>query len=247
MQNDNLLKVISINESSGGYVHKARVYLVDRRILESQLRLAYKIVQTLNDLSDAKFVIIENLNATVTVIDKDWEVNTIKNPDLYYSYFDVVNEIKKKDVVISQENFQNECKRQVMESAPEGKIGRSVEIRLGLPKEKLSHKEMLADGTIPDRIYTDRLPSKYYRAEKKVNRDKILELINNNLDKTVFRAICSIYWNQVIALIFWDKETVVGMMLEDFRILPLNFTPEQYEKISNLIGHKIEKTETDEE
>ena len=184
-------------------------------------------------------MIIENLNASVTVIDHEWNVETYKSADLYYSYYDVVAEIKERDVVISQENFQNECKRQILESAPEGKSGGKIDIRIGVPKEKIEKTGKLKDGTIPERLRSEKLPAKYYRPEGKVRRDNGLQIIRTDLDKTVFRAISEIYWDKVISLVFWDKESVVGMMFDDFKILPLNFKLEQYKKISKLFGHVV--------
>lgn len=219
---EDLLQIISIQEGSGGFVHKARVFLVNRRVLEAQLRLEYKLVQTINDIKTARLILIENVNTSVTVVDQNWNIEKYSGVDLYYGYYDVVVEIKEKEAVITQENFQQECKLQISESAPDNPNKRKIEVRIGLPRA----------GDVPPR---------YYKVENKLNRDDTLEVIKIQLDKTVFKAISTIYWSNIISFVFWDKETVIGMMFDDYKILPLNLTPKQYRKISKMFGHAIDE------
>ena len=79
------------------------------------------------------------------------------------------------------------------------------------------------------------------RAECKINREEVSELLPEEFNGTIIKAIIEIYKKKIISLVFWDKGAVFGIMLQDYRILPLNVTSEQYGKLSKIYGHVIER------
>ena len=145
-------------------------------------------------------------------------ITSFKEMDVYYAYFDVLSICMTQEIRLTRQGFHDECTLMQKYSYP-AKINLSyVELRQGLLGSEDGKKKEKAMG--------------------KVDKEIFKSTIDDNFKGSVTGLFLNVYKDDIISLVFWPEEFIFGIMLNDYKIIPLKLNEASFNKICNVYKFK---------
>lgn len=222
MAGDNKIKIISVLQSLKGNAHRALCFEIARDLFLIKLKTNHKEIGKISDaISGAKILLIEDINLSVSLMDNENKVTNYRNMDFYYAIYDVLSVMISNEVRLTQESFHTECDLMRIYSSPSYVKSGVVEIRQGLEKEE-------ALGRIKKRKYNYKITKSGYH-----------NMVETQFSGSVVGLFLLTFEEDVIALDFWNNEQVFGIMLNDYKVIPLKLNGTSYDKVCTVFGYTI--------
>lgn len=215
------LRIISVLTSVKGNAHRAMCYSVDRMVFKHKLRAGYKeAFKTIGLIDDAEIILIEDINLSVHILKSDLSIESYKEMDIYYAYYDVLSVCMTKEIRLTKQSFHDECLLMQRFSYPSTTKLSYIELRQGLTKA-------INDDTL-----------KKEKALGKIEKVTFRESIEPNFKGSITGLFLNTFKNDIISLVFWPDEFIVGLMLNDYKIIPLKLNEASYEKVAKVYKFK---------
>lgn len=218
------LKIISVLGSTTGDALRAFCYDLDRNDYRIKLTLEHpEAAEVIHQISKAKIIMIEDIKLTATILMYNNQIKVYDNMDIYYAFFDTLAKCVKGSVRLTQEGWNDTCTLQTRVSFPRNSKGPKIELREGVMLDGKNKK----------------------RAFGKVLREDIDSLIDKNFKGTVTGLFAQVFKDITGAYIFWDMDNIFGIMLDDYKIIPLKVNEATYDKVCSMFDHvrNIEESE----
>lgn len=211
------LKLVSVLGTTTGDALRAFYYNVDRNTFRIKLTLEHpEAAEVLHYICMSKVIMIEDIRLTVSILTYNNILKVYDQMDIYYAFFDTLSKCVKDSVRLTQESWNPRCVLQTRVSFPRNPKGAKIELRKGVNAE--GKRERSSVG--------------------KLTRETAYELIETNFNGTITGLFMQVFKDITGAYIFWDMENVFGIMLDDYKIIPLKVNEATYAKICAVFNFK---------
>lgn len=215
------LKIISVLTSVKGNAHRAFCYTVDRDVFKNKLRAGYReAYKTLKQLDSAELVLIEDINLSVHMLKSDSTIESYKEMDVYYAYYDILSICMAKEVRLTKQSFHDECLLMQKHSYPATTKLSYIELRQGIVKPYIAES------------------FKKEKALGKIEKSTFKESIEPNFKGSITGLFFNTFKDDIISLVFWPDDFIVGLMLNDYKIIPLKLNESSYNKVCKVYKFK---------
>lgn len=212
------MKIISVRGTTTGNAHKAICYEVNRNWFRNKIMHEYKEIDKVSELlAMAKIILIEDLDLSIHILSYRNQLDSFKDMDLYYAFFDILSTGISGSVRLTQESFHKECYNQRLLSSPKSFNINEIELRKGLTKDEII-------GMI-----------RRIKANAKISRDSFERLVESDLKQSIIGLFLKVFSKRISSLVFWDEKCVLGIMLDDYNTIPLKLNLNSYEQVKNLL------------
>ena len=220
------LKIISVLSSVKGKAHRAICYNIDRTVFSIKLNSYHREAKDVfKYLSEAKLILIEDIDLSVHLITKEDTIVSYKDMDMYYAFFDVLSVCMANEVRLTQESFHQECLLMQTYSCPSSVKLNYIEVRQGLTKT--DSNDIL----------------KKEKALKKINKKELNNIIEKNFKGTIIGLFLHAFSSSIISFVFWYDNNIFGLMLSDYKIIPLKLNTNTFRKVCDVFGFDKKDTQ----
>lgn len=212
---DENVKIISILQSVKGTSHRAFCFTINKELINVRIKSEHIDIKSFTQrINEYKIIVIEDIDLTVHCITYNNDIISFDNMDYYYALFDILSCYMKDECRLSQESFHQECEYMQRYGSPLSK--KNIEIRYGLKKEDIfnSSKRVKAIKVYPFKTYDKKL---------------------KNIEGSFVWSILKSFGFHVIGLVFWNELDIFGIVLDDYKILPLKLNSGTYNNVLKVL------------
>jgi hypothetical protein len=124
---------------------------------------------------------------------------------------------------LTQESFHSECYSMQVYSCPSSIKLNHIEVRQGLTK-------MSSSAILKKEKYIS-----------KFNKKDLLGIVDREFKASIVGLFLYSFNSSIIALDFWSEEHVFGIMLDDYKVIPLKLNAVTYFKVCDVFGYHVEE------